>query len=82
MGVMPYLTGPVAAVGLERAQVESVTVAVRIYSPMDLGGQKCEDTAILAAKTLAAMGGAYQVTGCTFDSRMGVFTMLVVATFL
>jgi hypothetical protein len=78
---MPYLTGPVAAVGLERAQVKSVTVAVRIYSPMSLGGQKCEDTAMLAAKTLAAMGGMYQITGCAFDSQMGVFTMLVLVTF-
>lgn len=81
VGVMPYLTGPVAAVGLERAQAGSVTVAVRIYSPMGLGGEKCEDTAVLAAETVAGMGGAYQMTGCEFNSQMGLFTMLVLATF-
>lgn len=81
MGAMPYLTGPVAAVGLERAQGGSVTVSVGIYSPMGLGGQKCEDTAILAAKTMAGMGGAYQMSGCAFNSQMGLFTILVLATF-
>ena len=77
---MPYLTGTVAAAALEQVDKGLVTVAVRIYTPMRMGSEQCEDTAMLVAQAMAGMGAAYSMTGCKFDSKMGLFTMTVLAT--
>lgn len=82
VGKMPYLTEPVAAVGPEQAQLDSVMVKVWIYSPMVLGGEKCEDTAMLAAQTLVRMGARYEMMGCEFDGKMGLYHVLLKSKFM
>ena len=76
----PPETGTVAAADLEQVDKGLVTVAVRIYTPMRMGSEQCEDTAMLVAQAMAGMGAAYSMTGCKFDSKMGLFTMTVLAT--
>lgn len=78
---MPYLTAPAAAVALEEASAEAVTVAVWVFAPLRDGGTVCEDTAMLAAETLAGLGAQYHIKSCGFDGRTGLFSLTVLATF-
>ena len=76
---IPYLTGPVAAVYLKQMKRESVTVAVRIYSPMKLGGALCEEAAAQATQIMQALGAKYQISACKFDGTLGLFTIDITA---
>lgn len=80
-GKMPYLTAPAVGVSLEEATAEAVTVAVWVFAPLSDGGTACEDTAILAAETLARLGARYQIKCCDFDGRTGLFSLKVLAAF-
>ena len=76
---IPYLTGPVAAVYLKQMKRESVTVAIRIYSPMKLGGAACEEAAELTIKTMKVLGAKYQISECKFDGTLGLFALDITA---
>lgn len=81
VGKMPYLTTSVAGVCIELIQAHAVTLAVRIFTPLEHGGAACEDTAMQAAEILAQMGAACQIQSCSFDGKTGLFSMAVLATF-
>lgn len=76
---MPYLTGPVAAVYLKQMKRESVTVAIRIYSPMKLGGAPCEEAATQATQIMKTLGAKYQVSECKFGGTLGLFSLDITA---
>ena len=80
-GKMPYLTGPVVAVNVERADEDLTTIAARIYVPMAMGGIKCEEVASLVVRVLYELRGICHAEPCRFDGDMGLFCMTVLATF-
>lgn len=72
---MPDPLTTVATVHLAAMTPEKTQVAVRIFSPTS--GQACEAGAQIAAAALSELGGIYQVDGCSFDTKMGLFTCCV-----
>lgn len=72
---MPQLTGPVAAVNVERITPEETVLAVRVFSAKD--GSECEDTAWLAHKLLTALGALCTMGDCRYESKAGVFICTV-----
>lgn len=76
-GVMPCLTGPVAAVNVKTVSPEETKLAVQVFSAVD--GPACEDAARLASETLTGIGAICTAEGCRWDNRAGVFSCLVVA---
>ena len=71
------ITQPVAAVSLEAADMAqgTITVLVTVVSPMDQGGETCEDAALRIAELMHQNHNASQCTvgSCKSDQRAGVF---------
>jgi len=72
-GVIPHLTGPVAAVGVEKISPEATILAVHIYGPAAAGGVACEDTACIAVQALTTAKARCTTERCEFDGKAGVF---------
>lgn len=65
---------PVAAVYLEEARGESVTVAAQIFGG---NASDCEDCADLAWTLLTALEGECTVESCCYERQMGLYSMRV-----
>lgn len=70
-----------ATVSIQKAEVDTMTVAVQIYAPVSQGGTICEDLALTAAGALRRIGAECKVGSCSFSGKGGLFSLPVLATF-
>lgn len=79
----PAITGPVAAVHLEKVDRanQTVTVEVDILCPASLGGAGCELEALRATELLHRAGAACIQSGCSYDGAGQVYAVAIQATF-
>ena len=82
VGKIPYLTAPAIAVCVDKLTAEATTLRLEIYCPLNLGGGKCEDTAIAVMDALAQGEGILSAGACRFDENLGLFTQTVTAEFV
>lgn len=80
---MAAITGPVAAVSLQSADIRNkqLTVLTTVLSPAAPGAAVCEETALEAGEILSKLGGKCSVAKCRFDGRTGLFSVEVTALF-
>lgn len=80
---MPEITGPVAAVSLEKIDtgLAELTVRAEVVSPVALGAQACEDSAMVVSRILRNMGGDCVQEACRFDAKTELFSVGVLAKF-
>ncbi len=78
-----HITGPVAAVHLEKVEGASgtVTVEVNVLCPAAMGGAACELEALRAAEVLRQRGALCIQNGCRFEGGAQVYTVPVLAAF-
>ncbi|MDO5399415.1 MAG: hypothetical protein Q4F17_00350 [Eubacteriales bacterium] len=79
----PPLTGPVAAVHIDRVDRSSltVTVEVSVLCPAAMGGAECELEALRATEVLRWLGAECVQNGCIYDGVAQVYAVSVMATF-
>ncbi len=79
----PRITGPVAAVHIQRVERASltVTVEVSIICPASMGGTACEVEALRATEVLRWAGAVCVQNGCTYDGVAQVYTVAIQAAF-
>ena len=78
-GKISAVREPVAAVSLEEYAERFLTLAVDVYSPMELDGSTCEETALNVADILKEKMAVCTVGKCVFSKTMGLFTVRVLA---
>lgn len=80
----PVITGPVAAVHIEKVDRAnlSVTVEVSIICPASMGGVSCEVEALRATEVLRMSGATCVQNGCQYDGLAQVYVVSVLATFI
>ena len=80
---MPQLTGPAAAVCLEKVDdaKRETTVLVTVCSPGDQGGNACETVALAAMAVLQESGAVCLLEGCRYDGQLNLFFMDLHAVF-
>lgn len=80
---MPRITGPVAAVHMEKVDSAALTstVAVSILSPGTLGGAACETEAMKALDLLCGCGAVCVQRGCVYDRVAQVYAVQISAAF-
>ena len=76
---MPYPDAPVVAVSLQEQRADSLTLALRIYCTVELGGILCEDRALDMVPVLQTLGADCTVGQCSFDGKSGLFSVCVQA---
>lgn len=79
----PVITGPVAAVHLEKADRagDTVTVGVSILCPESCGGVFCEEEALRAMEILHRAGAACVQNGCTYNGLVRAYEVELLADF-
>lgn len=77
----PCLKAPIMTVSLKNAEAHALTLTVRIFAQVQLGGLNCEDLALTVANMLGDIGGVCKVGACTFESAGSRFTLPVEVTF-
>jgi len=79
----PQITGPVAAVHIEKVDRASLTVTleVSILCPAAMGGTACEVEALRATEVLRWAGAVCIQNGCTYDGVSQVYAVAILATF-
>ena len=79
----PAITGPVAAVHIEKVDRAnlSVTVEVSIICPASLGGSQCEVEALRATEVLRMTGATCIQHGCEYDGLAQVYVVSILAEF-
>ena len=79
----PKITGPVAAVHIEKVDRDSqlVTVEVNVVAPAEMGGTACETEALAVTESLRWMGAVCVQQGCQYDGVAQVYVVPVLATF-
>lgn len=79
----PPLTGPVAAVHIDKVDRASLTVTleVNILCPASMGGTQCELEALRATEILRWLGAVCVQNGCIYDGVAQVYAVAVTATF-
>lgn len=79
----PQVTGPVAAVHIEKVDraAMTVTVEVNVICPAAMGGTTCETEALRATEVLRLMGAVCVQNGCTYDGIAQVYVVPVLAAF-
>ena len=79
----PTITGPVAAVHIEKVDRAnlSVTVEVSIICPASLGGSQCEVEALRATEVLRMTGATCIQRGCEYDGLAQVYVVSILAEF-
>lgn len=77
----PAITGPVAAVHIEKVDRagQTVTAEVNIVSPASLGGTACETAALAALEILHEAGAVCIQSGCSYNPDGQVYTVSVMA---
>lgn len=79
----PQITGPVAAVHIEKVDRSSMTVTmeVNIICPASYGGTACEVEALRATETLKWDGATCIQNGCIYDGASQVYMVAILATY-
>lgn len=79
----PQITGPVAAVHIEKVDRSSLTVTleVNILCPAAMGGTACELEALRATEVLRWDGAVCVQNGCTYDGVSQVYSVSILATY-
>lgn len=79
----PAITGPVAAVHIEKVDRAgmTVTVEVNILCPASMGGSQCELEALRATEVLRWTGAVCVQNGCSYDGVAQLYRVAVLATF-
>lgn len=79
----PKVTGPVAAVHIEKVDRASltVTVEVSVICPASLGGTACEVEALRATEALRWSSAVCVQNGCTYDGISQVYVVSILATY-
>ena len=82
-GVMPEITEPVLAVNLERANMDSKTVVIRVtvVAPLATGARACENHGLAVSRLLADVGGKCEMQPSKFNPKTEVFSCAVLASF-
>jgi hypothetical protein len=77
------ITGPVAAVHIEKVDRSNlaVTVGIRILCPASLGGSCCEMEALRVTEALHLAGADCIQNGCTYDGLSRLYAVSILATF-
>lgn len=80
----PAITGPVAAVHIEKVDKagQTVTAEVNIVSPAALGGTACETAGLQALEILHGAGAVCTQSGCSYLADGQVYTVSVLAEFV
>lgn len=74
----PEITGAVAAVNMQSVTPAQTQLAIQVFSAVD--GPSCEDAAKTAMDILSQSGATCTADGCRWDSRAGLFSCMVTAT--
>lgn len=79
----PRITGPVAAVHIEKVDRANltVTIEVNIICPAAMGGTACELEALRATEVLRWARAVCVQNGCSYDGVSQVYVVPVLATF-
>lgn len=79
----PAITGPVAAVHIEKVDRANltVTVEVSILCPAELGGTRCELEALRAAEALRQAGAVCIQNGCEYNGLAQTYSVSILVTF-
>lgn len=79
----PQITGPVAAVHIEKVDRSSLTVTleVSIICPAVMGGTACELEALRATEVLRWDGAVCIQNGCSYDGVSQVYAVSILATY-
>jgi hypothetical protein len=82
-GKCPEISGPVAAVHLEKVDRADMTatVEVSIHTPAALGGARCEAEALRAMEVLHQAGGTCVQNGCVFNGLTKTYSVSIRAAF-
>lgn len=82
-GIAPHITGPVAAVGLEKVDTAAMeaTVRVDILAPESQGGTVCEEQARKVLEVLESAGGVCVQHGCEYLALGQMYQVRVEAVF-
>lgn len=82
-GKAPALTGPVAAVRIEKVDWEQpeATLAVILLCPEALGPARCQEEAMRAGEVLTCAGARCSQGRCSYDGLAKTFTVEVLAAF-
>ena len=80
----PMISGPVAAVHIEKVDRDNltVTVEVSIICPASLGGTFCEVEALRATEVLRMAGATCIQNGCRYDGLAQMYVVSILATFI
>jgi len=79
----PRITGPVAAVHIQKVDRDKMTVTleVNVICPAELGGTACEVEALRATEVLKWDGAVCIQNACTYDGAAQVYVVAVLATY-
>ena len=82
-GKAPALTGPVAAVRIEKVDWEQLeaTLAVILLCPEALGPARCQEEAMRAGEVLTCAGARCSQGRCSYDGLAKTFSVEVLAAF-
>lgn len=78
---MLIIQTPVAAVSMEKVDMESATVLVQAIAPMKNGAERCQKHALTVWGLLREAGAECVQGKCTFDGRSAMFCVPVTAKF-
>lgn len=78
---MLIIQAPVAAVSMEKVDMESATVLVQVVAPMQNGAERCQKYALTVHQLLREAGAECVQGKCTFESRPALFCVPVTAKF-
>ena len=79
-GLMPQITGAVAAVNVKSVEEKSVTLTATVCGPMSKGAKTCESMAQKVAMAWQAGGASCSYGECKFDSQLALFILKVPGT--
>ena len=81
---MPHVTGPYAAVSLEKLEhaARKATVLVTVLVPMEQGGSLCQSQAVIAGQAMEALGGVCVQEECQFHGYAQAYYIRVLGTFV
>lgn len=79
-GVMPQITGAVAAVNVKNAEEKSLTLTASVCGPQSKGAKACEALAAKVAAAWTAGGAVCSYGESRFDGQSALFILKVQGT--
>ena len=79
-GIMPQITGAVAAVNVKSAGEKSLTLTASVCGPQSKGAKACESLAAKVATAWRAGGAVCEYGECKFDGQSALFILKVQGT--